>query len=226
AVVREWARSGDTALVDTAVLAHGYALPAGSVRSSLDALGAVVRSDDDADADVLATASFSVMRLLASADPETVTHRLGHWLGDGRRALADLVLLTAIGTLTMRTTHLWGLTEVPHLESHGARPLLLALLATRPGLTPPLAALVRAALGTPRSGESALEGRASLLRRAARDPETLRLVCGLLPLLAATPRDRDRLRGLLTGLVRDRDKPLDKAAAGLMWDAVAEGAER
>ncbi|MCP9975716.1 hypothetical protein [Streptomyces somaliensis] len=166
------------------------------------------------------------MRLLASPDPETVTHRLGHWLGDGRRSLADLVLLTAIGTLTMRTTHLWGLTEVPHLEPHGARPLLLALLAARPGLTAPLAALVRAALGTPRSGAPALEGLASLLRRAARDPETLRLVDGLLPPLATTPRDRDRLRGLLTGLVRDRDKPLDRAAAGRMWDAVAEGAER
>ncbi|URM89228.1 hypothetical protein LUW75_03495 [Streptomyces sp. MRC013] len=226
AVLREWARSGDAALVDTAVLAHGYVLPAGSVRSSLDALGAVVRAGDGADPDLLGTASFSAMRLLASADPETVTHRLGHWLGDGRRALADLVLLTTIGTLTMRTTHLWGLTEVPHLEPHGARPLLLALLATRPELTAPLAALVRAALGTPRSGAPALEGLASLLRRAARDPETLRLVDGLLPPLATTPRDRDRLRGLLTGLVRDRDKPLDRAAAGRMWDAVAEGAER
>ncbi|MEU2182981.1 hypothetical protein [Streptomyces thermolilacinus] len=226
AVLRDWARGGDAALLDTAVLAHGYALPAASVRSSLDALGTVVRSDDGQDPDVLGTASFSVMRLLASADPETVTRRLGHWLGDGRRPLADLALLTAIGTLTMRTTHLWGLTEVPHLEPHAARPLLLALLATRPGLAPPLAALVRAALGTPRSGEPALDGLASLVRRAARDPETLRVLCGFLPLLATTPRDRDRLRGLLTGLVRDRDKPLDRTAAGRMWDAVAEGAER
>ncbi|WP_149183740.1 hypothetical protein [Streptomyces sp. TRM49041] len=226
AVLREWARSGDAALVDTAVLAHGYALPAGSVRSSVEALGAVVRADGGDAPDVLGTASFSVMRLLASPEPETVTERLGSWLDDGRRALADLVLLTAIGTLTMRTTHLWGLTEVPELEPHGSRPLLVALLVTRPDLAPTLAALVGDALGTPRSGDPALDGLASLLRRAARDPETLRPVCGFLSLLAATPRDRDRLRGLLTGLVRDRDKPLDKAAAGRMWDAVAEGAAR
>ncbi|MFJ3162650.1 nSTAND3 domain-containing NTPase [Streptomyces kanasensis] len=226
AVLREWARSGDAALVDTAVLAHGYVLPAGSVRSSLDALGAVVRADDGADPDVLGTASFSVMRLLASSGPDTVVDRLGRWLDDGRRPLADLVLLSAIGALTMRTTHLWGLTEVPALETYGSRPLLLALLATRPDLAAPLAALVREALGTPRSGEPALDGLAALLRRAARDPETLRDVCGFLPRLAATSRDRDRLRGLLTGLVRDRDKPLDKAAAGRMWDAVAEGGRR
>ncbi|WP_374985254.1 hypothetical protein [Streptomyces fradiae] len=226
ATLRDWARGGDAALLDTAVLAHGYALPAGSVRSSLNALGAVARSGDGGDPEVLGAASFSAMRLLASAEPETVADRLGHWLGDGRRPLADLALLTAIGTLTMRTTHLWGLTEVPELEPHGARPLLLALLATRPALAAPLAALVRAALGTPRSGEPALDGLTSLVRRAARDPETLRLVCGFLPLLATTPRDRDRLRGLLTGLVRDRDKPLDRTAAGRMWDAVAEGAGR
>ncbi|GAA4896513.1 hypothetical protein ACFPM3_13955 [Streptomyces coeruleoprunus] len=226
AVLKDWAKSDDDALLDTAVLAHGYALPAGSVRASVDALGSVVRADDGEDPNVLATASFSVLRLLASPEPEAVTARLRQWLKDGRRPVVDLVLLTAIGTLTMRTTHLWGLTEVPALEPHGSRPLLVALLATRPDLAPDLAELVHRALATPRSGETARDGLAGLLRRAAKDAETLRLVCGLLPLLVTGPRDRDRLRGLVAKLVRDRDKPLDKTAARRMWDAVSEGTER
>ncbi|MET9801611.1 hypothetical protein [Streptomyces sp. NPDC006368] len=226
ALLKEWAKSDDGALVETAVLAHGYALPAGSVRASVDALGAVVRGGGAREPDVLGTASFSVMRLLATDEPHTVTARMDDWLRDGRRELVDLVLLSVIGTLTMRTTHLWGLTEVSGLEPHGSRPLLVALLATRPHLAPELAVMVRRALSTARSGAPALDGLGSLLRRAAKDAEALRLVCGFLPLLAEGPRDRDRLRGLLKDLVRDRDRPLDKTAAGRMWDAVAEGAQR
>jgi hypothetical protein len=39
-------------------------------------------------------------------------------------------------------------------------------------------------------------------------------------------RDRDRLRGLLNELVRDRDRPLERGAARRMWNAVTEGANR
>ncbi|MFF3398784.1 hypothetical protein ACFYW6_09730 [Streptomyces sp. NPDC002659] len=226
ALVKEWAKSEDDSLRDTAVLAHGYALPAGSVRSSLDALASVVRRLDDEDAGVIGTASFSVMRLLASGEPETVVERLVDWLEDGRRKLVDLVLISMIGTLTMRTTYLWGLDEVPELEPYDSQPLIVALLATRPELAPDLAVLVRRAVSTARAGGTALDELSSLLRRAARNEEALGLVCGFLPLLATTRRDRDRLRSLLADLVRDRDRPMDKAAAGRMWDAVGEGAER
>ncbi|WP_240140171.1 hypothetical protein [Streptomyces sp. MUM 178J] len=225
ALLKQWAQSDDEALLTTAVMAHGYGLPAGSVRASLDALAKAVRSDEDGAA--LAAASFSVVRLLASDEPETVVRRLGAWLRDGRRELANLVLLSVIGAVDVRTTYLWGLTDVPALEPHRSRPLLTALLAARPELTEPLAALVRRTLSVARSGEAALEAFGGLLRRAAEDDEVaLEAVCGLLPLLGAQRRDRDRLRGLLEELVKDRDDPMDKSAAGRMWDAVGEGADR
>lgn len=105
-------------------------------------------------------------------------------------------------------------------------PLLVALLATRPELASELASLLRHALATARSGEAALEALGSLLRRAAKDPEALGHVCAFLPRLAVDRRDRDRLRGLLNELVRDRDRPLDRGAARRMWNAVTEGANR
>ncbi|MFG2642241.1 hypothetical protein ACGFYP_14875 [Streptomyces sp. NPDC048370] len=226
AVLKEWASGADEDLLDTVLLAHGYVLAAGTVTGSLDELARVVRRREATDVDVIGTASFSVVRLLASGDPETVVRRMAAWLRDGRLNLANLVLVSMLNTLTFRTTHLWGLRDVPELEAHAARPLLVALLATRPSLAPHLAGLLRHTLGTARSGDAALDGLGSLLRRAAKDEEALDHVCRLLPLLGVTRRDRDRLRGLLKELVGDRDRPMDRRAAGRMWDAVAEGAER
>ncbi|WP_329114766.1 hypothetical protein [Streptomyces sp. NBC_01353] len=224
AVLKEWA--GDDDLRDVVLLAHGYVLAAGTVSGSLDGLARVVREREANDVDVISAAAFSVARLLASGEPETVTRRMTEWLKDGRHNLANLVLVTMVDTLTFRTTHLWGLRDVRELEPHAARPLLVALLATRPELTPELGALLRHTLNTARAGEVALDGLGSLLRRAAKDEEALGHVCRLLPLLGVSRRDRDRLRGLLKELVGDRDRPMDKRAAGRMWDAVAEGATR
>ncbi|MFC8294043.1 hypothetical protein ACFUJ0_32820 [Streptomyces sp. NPDC057242] len=226
AVLKDWAASDEDPLVTTALLAHGYVLAAGSVSGSLDALARVVRTREAGDVDVLVPASFSVARLLASGDPDPVLERLHRWLEDGRLNLANLVHFAVIRALSTRTTHVWGLREVPGLDGHAARPLLVALLATRPDLAPRLGALVRHALTTARSGEAALEALGGMLRRAAKDPEALGHVCVLLPLLAVERRDRDRLRGLLNELVRDRDRPLDRNAAHRMWDAVTEGASR
>ncbi|MFI1715845.1 hypothetical protein [Streptomyces litmocidini] len=225
-VLKDWAVSDDPTLVGTALLAHGFVLAAGDVPGSLDALARVVRTCEPTDGDVLAPASFSVTRLLASGEPEPVLRRLHQWLEDGRINLANLVHLAVIGALGTRTTHLWGLREVPELDEHAARPLLVALLATRPALAPVLARLLRHTLATARSGEAALEALGGLLRRAAKDPEALGHVCAFLPRLAVERRDRDRLRGLLNELVRDRDRPLDRSAARRMWDAVTEGANR
>lgn len=225
-VLKNWAVSGEDALVGTALLAHGYVLAAGDVPGSLDALARVVRTREATDGDVLAPASFSVARLLASGEPEPVLSRLHQWLDDGRMVLANLVHLTVIRALNTRTTHLWGLRDVPELDPHASRPLVTALLATRPELAPELARLLRHTLATARSGGAALEALGSLIRRAAKDPEALGHVCRFLPLLAVDRRDRDRLRGLLNELVRDRDRPLDRGAARRMWDAVTEGANR
>lgn len=226
AVLKDWAGSGEDALVGTALLAHGYVLAAGGVPGSLDALARVVRTREATDVDVLVPASFSVARLLASGEPAPVLRRLLQWLEDGRLNLANLVHFAVIRALSTRTTHLWGLREVPELDGHAARPLFVALLATRPDLAPELAALLRHTLTTARSGEAALEALGGLLRRAAKDPEVLGHVCAFLPRLAVDRRDRDRLRGLLNELVRDRDRPLDRAAARRIWDAVTEGANR
>ncbi|MFF6844253.1 hypothetical protein ACFY8X_36650 [Streptomyces tanashiensis] len=226
AVLKDWAGSGEDTLVRTALLAHGYVLAAGSVPGSLDALARVVRTREATDVEVLVPASFSVARLLASGEPEPVLGRLHQWLDDGRINLANLVHLAVIRTLSTRTTHLWGLREVPELDEHAARPLLVALLATRPALAPELARLLRHTLATARSGEAALEALGGMLRRAAKDPEALGHVRAFLPRLAVDRRDRDRLRGLLNELVRDRDRPLDRNAARRMWDAVTEGANR
>ncbi|WP_370415419.1 hypothetical protein [Streptomyces fradiae] len=226
ATLKDWAASDDPQLRDTALLTHGYEYAAGGLRRSLDAVARVVREQEPTDFDVLVPASFSVTRLLASGDPEPVLRRMRRWLTDGRQNLANLVHLTVIRSLTTRTTYLWGLRDVPELDEHAARPLMVALLATRPDLAPVLGGLLRHSLVTARAGEAALDGLGSLLRRAAKDPTALDLVCGLLPLISVERRDRDRLRGLLNDLVRDRDRPLDKSAARRMWDAVAEGAHR
>ncbi|MGW5776644.1 hypothetical protein [Streptomyces sp. NPDC003863] len=225
-VLKDWAVSEDSTLVATALLAHGFVLPAGDVSGSLDALARVVRTCEPADGDVLVPASFSTARLLASGEPEPVLRRLRRWLEDGRLNLANLVHLTVIRALSTRTTHLWALRDAPGLDEHAARPLLVALLATRPELAPELAWLLRHTLATARSGGAALEALGGLLRRAAKDPEALGRVCAFLPRLAVDRRDRDRLRGLLNELVRDRDRPLDRSAARRMWDAVTEGANR
>ncbi|GGW56427.1 hypothetical protein [Streptomyces xantholiticus] len=221
ALLKEWAQADDDALVTTALLTHGYGMAAGSVRASLDALAKAVRSGD---VTALSNAAFSVTRLLAGAEPATVVARLGDWLRGGRRELADLVLLSMLGTLTTRTTYLWGLQETDELEAHARRPLLVALLATHRPLVRRLADLVRLTLETARSGEVALDAFGRVLRQCADDPTQLDLVCGFLPLITEERRDRDRVRHLLARLVKDEDDPLDKDAARLMWDAVAEGA--
>ncbi|MFJ6694654.1 hypothetical protein ACIQM4_01075 [Streptomyces sp. NPDC091272] len=222
-MLKEWARSGDACERATALLTHGYGMAAGSVGASLDALAKVARQED-VDLDELVTASFSVTRLLAGSEPALVVARLGGWLREDRRELANLVLLAVIRALQTKATYLWGLHEDKEMERHGAKPLIAALLVTRPELARRLADLIRHTLVTARSGDAALEALASWLRRAAKDAEQLRLVCRFLPLLAVDHRDRERLRHLLDRLVRDPGDPLAKPAAQRMWNAVGEGA--
>ncbi|MFE3827797.1 hypothetical protein [Streptomyces sp. NPDC059092] len=229
ALLKDWTKSGHEELLTTAVLAHGYGMAAGSVAASLDALAKVaVRANDDTDSahdtDILSDASFSVTRLLAGPEPETVVHRLDAWLRDTRRGPANLALLTVIHALRTRTTFLWGLQDMTALEAHGKRMLVSALLETHPELTGRLASLVRRALAAARAGAATQDALALLLRQAAADSHQLDLVCHFLVRLAEGRRDRDRLRHLLARLVKDPDEPLDKTAARTMWDAVGEGA--
>ncbi|MGW4238453.1 nSTAND3 domain-containing NTPase [Streptomyces sp. NPDC004749] len=175
-LLKSWAKSDSAELRTAAVLAHGYGMAAGSVTASLDALGKAVRlgeddEDDDRGTDLLADASFSVTRLLAGPEPETVLRRLEDWLHDGRRPTVTLALLAVIGALRTRTTYLWGLQDVPELDGQGDRMLATGLLTVRPELTGPLAALVRRALATARSGSVAQDALAALLRQAADEYE-------------------------------------------------------
>ncbi|MCC9741444.1 hypothetical protein [Streptomyces sp. MNU89] len=225
ALLKEWAVCGEPELVSTTALAHGYGMAAGSVSASLDALAVLVRDGDDPD--LTALASFSVARLLAGPEPETVVRRLADWLLSGRTETADLVLLSMIKALGTRATFLWGLADTAEpAAGHGRKPLVLAVPAAHPQLAGALAALVRHTLSTARSGQAALDTLGTLLRRSAGDAEQRELACDLLRRIAVERRDRDRLRHLLARLVRDRDEPLDKDDARLMWDAVGEGGGR
>ncbi|MBQ0983597.1 hypothetical protein KBZ10_03435 [Streptomyces sp. F63] len=225
ALLKEWAAGGEAALVSTAVMAHGYGMAAGSVSASLDALAQLVRTEEDPE--LTALAAFSAARLLAGPEPDTVVRRLADWLLSGRTETADLVLLTVIKALGTRATFLWGLHDTAERAArHDRKPLALAVPAAHPELAGAIAALVRHTLSTARSGQAALDTLGTLLRRSAGDAEQCELACDLLRRIAVERRDRDRLRHLLAGLVRDRDEPLDKDDARLMWDAVGEGGGR
>ncbi|OPF76524.1 hypothetical protein VT50_0223120 [Streptomyces antioxidans] len=189
-LLHAWARGDDERERETAALAHGYGLAAGSVAASLEELGRLARADDGR------TTSYGVVRLLAAAEPETVLAALTHWLRDTRRARRDLALLAALRAVTTRTSHLWGLCEVPELEPYAAWPLATALLAAHPECGPRLAELLRAALTWARSAGAAEDALVGWIRRAAGDERQLAVLCDFLPRLA-----------------QDGDEPIDAGAA-------------
>ncbi|AEM81959.1 hypothetical protein [Streptomyces violaceusniger] len=189
-LLRDWARGDDERERETAALAHGYGLAAGSIVASLEELGRIACADDGR------TTSCSVLRLLAGTEPETVLTALTRWLRDTRRPRRDLALLTVLRAVTTRTSHLWGLCEVPELEPYAAWPLATAVLAAHPGCAPRLAELLRAALTWARSAGAAEDALVGWIRRAAGDERQLTVLCGFLPRLA-----------------QDGDEPLDAAAA-------------
>ncbi|MFI0820407.1 hypothetical protein ACH4TX_29685 [Streptomyces sp. NPDC021098] len=188
-LLRGWALGDDESERETAALAHGYGLAAGSVRASLEELAGLAAADDGR------ITSYSVLRLLAGTEPGTVLAALTHWLHDTRRPRRDLALLTVLRAVTTRTSHLWGLCEVPELEPYAAWPLATALLAARPGSAPQLAELLRAALTWARSAAAAEDALVGWIRRAARDDRQLAVLYGFLPRLA-----------------HDGDEPLDVRA--------------
>ncbi|MER8153997.1 hypothetical protein [Streptomyces sp. NPDC094472] len=189
-LLRDWARGDDERERETAALAHGYGLTAGSIAASLEELGRIGCADDGR------TTSYGVLRLLAGTEPETVLTALTRWLRDTRRPRRDLALLTVLRAVTTRTSHLWGLCEVPELEPYAAWPLATAVLAAHPGCAPRLAELLRAALTWARSAGAAEDALVGWIRRAAGDERQLTVLCGFLPRLA-----------------QDGDEPLDAAAA-------------
>ncbi|GAA2449350.1 hypothetical protein [Streptomyces macrosporus] len=222
-LLREWARGDDGHPLETAALAHGYGLPAGSVSASLDELGRIGCREDGGMADI---ASYSVARLLAGTEPGTVLRRLARWLNDRRQARQNLALLAVLRAVSTRTSHLWGLQDTPALEPYGSWPLVGALAAARPELGEWLADLVWYALDTARSGAAAQEAVAVWLRGAARDERQLDVARGFLPRLVCEPRDRDRLLLLVARLARDGDEPLDGRAAALLREALEEAEAR
>ncbi|WP_458088698.1 hypothetical protein [Streptomyces malaysiensis] len=189
-LLHDWARGDDERECETAALAHGYGLAAGSVAASLEELGRIACADDGR------TTSYSVLRLLAGPEPETVLAALTRWLRDTRRPRRDLALLTALRAVTTRTSYLWGLCEVPELEPYAAWPLATALLAARPECEPRLAELLRSTLTWARSAGAAEDALVGWIRRAARDERQVAVLCDFLPRLA-----------------QDGDEPLDAGAA-------------
>ena len=189
-LLRGWALGDDERERETAALAHGYGLAAGSVQASLEELARLAYEDDGR------ITSYSVLRLLAGTDSEAVLAVLTHWLHDTRRPRRYLALLTVLRAVTTRTSHLWGLCEVPELEPYAAWPLATALLAARPGSAPLLAELLRAALTWARSAAAAEDALVGWVRRAARDDRQLAVLYGFLPRLA-----------------HEGDEPLDVRAA-------------
>ncbi|MEU0809762.1 hypothetical protein [Streptomyces sp. NPDC005970] len=199
-LLRGWAEGGDERERETAALAHGYGLAAGSPAASLEELGRIAAADGGS------TASYSAVRLLAGADPEAVLGRLAHWLADTRRSRRDLALLTALRAVRTRTSHLWGLREAPELAPYAAWPLATGLLAARPECRTALAELLRAALTWARSAGAAEDALVGWMRRAAGDERQLAVLCDFLPLLAQEgrkpldPRAATRIREVLEAL--------------------------
>ncbi|UED88505.1 hypothetical protein K4G22_16200 [Streptomyces profundus] len=216
-LLKQWAKGAHLGLREAAAVAHGYGLAAGSVAASLEELGKAIRRDEDGT--LLATVSLSVTRLLAGPEPEVVIERMGRWLRDGRRAYADLVLLTMLRAIRTPVTFLWGLRDNQELERRSDWTLCGALIATRPAVAGRVADLVGHTLATPRSAAPGLDGMGSWIRRAAADEEQLATLAGFLPRLAIEGRDRDRLRHLLDRQVRDPDRPLDTDVAHRLWHA-------
>ncbi|MEU1669310.1 hypothetical protein ABZ547_38220 [Streptomyces sparsogenes] len=196
-LLSNWAARGDERERETAALAHGYGLVAGSVAASLEELGRIAATDG------CGTASYSAVRLLAGPEPETVLELLTCWLRDTRRSRRDLALLTALRAVRTRASHLWGLRAVPGPSPYAAWPLATALAAARPGCRASLAELLRAALTWPRSAEAAEEALVGWMRRAAGDERQLAVLCEVLPLVA-----------------RDGDEPLDARAAARIRDVL------
>ncbi|MEU7158552.1 hypothetical protein [Streptomyces chrestomyceticus] len=223
-LLREWARGDDRSACETAAFTHGYGMAAGSVAESLDELARIgCREDGGKPADA---ASYSVVRLLAGPEPEVVLRRLARWLGDPRQIRQNLALMVVLRALSTRTSHLWGLQGDSRVqESYGSWTLAAALVAAHPDRAPWLADLVHSALNTARAGVAAQEQMGGWMRRAAKDPRQLDVLCGFLPRLVEGRRDRDRLLQLIARLERDSDEPLDPRAAARMRAAVRTQAE-
>ncbi|WP_186318903.1 hypothetical protein [Streptomyces sp. SAJ15] len=216
-LLRDWARGDDEEARETAALAHGYGLAAGSVSASLDQLGRIGCRDGGESAEI---ASYSVVRLLAGPEPEDVLQRLASWYRDRRQDRQNLALLTVLRAVTTRTSHLWGLRDTPELEPYASWPLVAALVEARPEHTRWLSDLVWCALTTARSGAAALEAMAGWMRRAARDERQLTSLCDFLPRLVSQERDRERLLLLIARLAGDIDEPLNARAAERMRQAL------
>ncbi|MCI3934596.1 hypothetical protein [Streptomyces sp. AN091965] len=201
--VRGWARGDDEARLSTAALVHGFGTVERSVPAALDELGRLASREDW---DLLVHASFSVGRLVAGGEPETVLRRLGAWMGDRRTNRRDLALLTVDRLIWQRAAHLWGLEETPALKEHTNWPLAAALLTARPRYAGMLADLVWSGLDTARWRPDVQWSLCEWIRRGEEDPPLLDVLCDFLPALVSGEADAERLRNLVRGLERDPDE--------------------
>ncbi|WP_406385079.1 hypothetical protein [Streptomyces sp. NBC_01618] len=216
--VRTWARyDDDVARLSTAALVHGYGTVEPSVSASLDELGLLVGREDW---DLLDNASHSVARLAAGTEPGTVLRRLGAWLGDRRQNRRDLALCTVDRLVWQRPSRLWGLGNVPELESHLNWPLIAALLAARINDARMVADLVWCGLDTARWRAELEASLAEWMRRADDNAELLDTLCHFLPRLVSSAGDAERLLNVVRRMERDPDEALTQATVRRLRAAI------
>jgi hypothetical protein len=207
-LVREWGRNGTATARATASFVHGYGRVAGSVSDSLRELRRIGTAQKSRYAGV---ASYNVVQLLGAAEPATVLGRLVGWLGEDRREVVDLALVSVLRMAISRTGDVWDEEAAPELAPYEKWPLPLSLLAANPELAEQLADLVWAALRTGRASAEATKAVGGWMRRAARDEGLADALVGFLPQLINDHDDLDRLDHLVDELYNDPDDPLADA---------------
>ncbi|MBS2962010.1 hypothetical protein KGA66_03050 [Actinocrinis puniceicyclus] len=222
-LVREWGRNGPPAARATAAFVHGYGRVAGSVSDSMRELRRIGTAHKGR---YTAVASYNVVQLLGAAEPATVLGLLVGWLGESRREVVDLALVSVLRMAVSRTGDVWDEEVAPGLAPHEKWPLALGLVAADPALTEPLADAVWAALRTGRSTAAATKAVGGWMRRAGRDEALADALVGFLPQLINDQDDLDRLAHLVDELYQDPDDPLAAPVTDRLDDTLRQEREK
>ena len=218
--LRYWRRYGSPALRWSAAAVHGLATGRWPIEESLDELRILgtpseqrLPMDQDDDLELVWISAYSVARLLAFGEVWPVLDRLKLWIHSERssvRRLAVYAMAHLIGFYGFELDYLWvsaGSARPLLPEGADRWPLLLALQAQDPGLTEPIADLLRQ-LFRVREGSIARDSLGKWIRAGARDAKCLDVLVGLLPHIVELESDAHRLGNLVDRMRRDWADPL------------------